>query len=131
MCSCSDDGNVWKDTHKVYGDGTYQIINNYKQDGTAIKGVSNSKCHQCIVDEIIFMEEIEECLYVYGKFTGHDVYAIINTNNNKAKYFVIIQPDDVLGMTNINDLIESGTFEFLDSYDDFTDEEKEIFEKMK
>ena len=130
MCSCNDNTNVWKDTHKVYGDGTYQIFN-HKKNGIDIKGISNSKCHQCIIDEIRSIKEIDEFVYVYGKFTGHDVYTVIDTNNNKAKYFVICEPGDVLGMTNINELIKSGTFEFLSSYDYFNEKEKEIFNDIK
>lgn len=130
LCSCDNDSNVWKDTHKVLGDGTYQIFN-HTSDGVKIKGISNSKYHQCIVDEIISMKEFEEDLYVYGKFTEHDVYTIIDISNNKAKYFVVIEQDDVLGMTNINDLINSGTFDFLESYDEFSDDEKEILKGLK
>lgn len=129
LCTCNNDSNIWKDTHKVLGDGTYQIFN-HTNDGVKIKGISNSKCHQCIVDEIVAMKESEEYLYVYGKFTEHDVYTVIDKINNKAKYYVVIEQDDVLGMTNINDLINSGTFEFLENYDEFSDSEKETFKGL-
>lgn len=131
LCSCSvNDSNVWKDTHKVLGDGTYQIFN-HTSDGVKIKGISNSKYHQCIVDEIVAMKEFEENLYVYGKFTEHDIYTIINLDNNKTKYYAVIEQDDVLGMTNINDLINSGTFVLLESYDGFDKTEKNIFDDLK
>ena len=129
LCSCNADSNVWKDTHKVLGDGTYQIFN-HTNDGVKIKGISNNKYHQCIVDEIIAMKEFEDKVYVYGKFTEHDVYTIIDISSNKAKYFVVIEQDDVLGMTNINDMINSGTFEFLESYDEFNDDEKTILNSL-
>ena len=83
LCSCGVDSNIWKDTHKVLGDGTYQIFN-HTRDGVKIKGISNSKYHECIVDEIVAMKETEEYLYVYGKFTEHDVYTVIDIINNKA-----------------------------------------------
>lgn len=131
LCACNNGrSDIWKDTHAVLGDGTYQIFN-HTDDGVHIKGISNSRCHQCIVDEIIAMEETAEDLYVYGTFTEHEVYVVINLNHNKAKYFVVIEPDDVLGMTNINALIESRTFEFLQSYDSFDENEKTIFESLK
>ncbi len=130
LCSCKNNTNVWKDTHKVLGDGTYQIFN-HKRNGININGISNNKYHQCIVDEIIAMKKTEQNIYIYGKFTEHDVYTTINLNNNKVKYFVVIEQDDVLGMTNINDLINSGTFEMLKSYDDFNVTEKEIFDILK
>lgn len=130
LCSCNNNSDIWKDTHKVLGDGTYQIFN-HTDDGIKIKGISNSKCHQCIVDKIIAMNETEQSLYVYGKFTEHDVYAVIDLNNNKAKYFAVLEKDDVLGMTNINDLINSETLEILENFDDFDESEKEILENLK
>ena len=129
ISACGSNVDIWKDTHKVYGDGTYQIFNQ-KRDGVDIKGISNSKYHQCIIDEILSMRDIDGILYVNGKFTGHTVYAIINTVNNTVKYYAELQEDDVLGMTNINDLISSGTFELLPSYNDFSDEEKAILNSL-
>lgn len=122
--------NTWKDTNKTFGDGTYQVFN-HKENGILIQGISNSKYHQCIVDKIINMSEKENYIYVYGEFTEHIVYVIINSLDNHTKYFVEIQEDDVLGMTNINDLINSGEFELLNSYDGFTEEDKRIFAKLK
>ena len=129
MGGCGNNIDMWKDTHKVYGDGTYQIFNQ-KKDDVDIKGISNSKYHQCIIDEIVSMKDIDGVLYVNGKFTEHTVYTIINTLNNKVKYYVELQEGDVLGMTNINDLISSGDFELLHSYDDFSDAEKEILDSL-
>lgn len=128
-CNTEKKYDEWKDTHKVYGDGTYQIFNQ-KRDDVDIKGISNSKYHQCIIDEILSMKDIDGILYVNGKFTEHTVYAIINTVNNTVKYYAELQEDDVLGMTNINDLISSGTFELLQSYNDFSDEEKAILNSL-
>lgn len=119
----------WKDTISSFGDGTYQIFNQ-KKDNVDIKGISNSKYHQCIIDEIISLKDIDGVLYVNGKFTEHTVYAVINTLNNKVKYYVELQEGDVLGMTNINDLISSGDFELLHKYDDFSDAEKEILDSL-
>ena len=119
----------WKDTISSFGDGTYQIFNQ-KKDNVDIKGISNSKYHQCIIDEIISLKDIDGVLYVNAKFTEHTVYAVINTLNNKVKYYVELQEGDVLGMTNINDLISSGDFELLHNYDDFSDAEKEILDSL-
>lgn len=55
---------------------------------------------------------------------------IINNSENTAKYYVDIKENEVLIMTNINKLIVSGTFEFLQSYDDFSDTEKEVFDSL-
>ena len=129
MSACGNNADGWKDTHKVYGDGTYQVFNQ-KKNNVDIKGISNSKYHQCIVDEIVSMKDIDGILYVNGKFTEHTVYTIINTFNNKVKYYVELPEGDVLGTTNINDLISSGDFELLQSYDDFSDKEKVIFDNL-
>lgn len=127
VCSCGTKTNEWKDTHRLLGDGTYQIFNNHV-NGKKAYGISNALCNQCIVDVIIKSKEVDDVMYVYGKFTGHDVYVSIDLKNNYARYFVKIEPDDVLGMTEIEKLKDSGTFEMLSTYDDFSDSEKMVFD---
>lgn len=63
-------------------------------------------------------------------FYPYKVFVVINTNTNIARYYPIISSGEILGMTNINDLISSGTFEFLQSYDNFTNEEKKVFDSL-
>ncbi len=104
MSACGNNTDGWKDTHKVYGDGTYQIFNQ-KKNNVDIKGISNSKYHQCIVDKIVSMKDINGILYVNGKFTEHTVFAIINTFNTKVKYYVEIPEGDVLGMTYVKSVL--------------------------
>ena len=80
LCSCSIQTNEWKDTHRLLGDGTYQIFNSHVNEERAY-GISNALCSQCIVDEIIKLEEKNNAMYVYGKFTEHNVYVSIDLIN--------------------------------------------------
>ena len=119
----------WKDTHIVYGDGTYvsyHMVNN----GKDVYGITNTKCNQSIVEEILDEKKIDEKIYIIGLFYPYKVFVVINTNTNIARYYPIISSGEILGMTNINDLISSGTFEFLQSYDNFTNEEKKVFDSL-
>ena len=129
FCSCGTETNEWKDTHRLLGDGTYEIFNNHV-NGEKVYGISNSLCSQCIVDVIIKSKEQNDIMYVYGKFTEHDVYVSIDLKNNYARYFAKIEPDGVLGMTETKKLQDSGTFEMLSTYDDFTEIERNIFDQF-
>lgn len=75
-------------------------------------------------------KKIDEKIYIIGLFYPYKVFVVINTNTNIARYYPIISSGEILGMTNINDLISSGTFEFLQSYDNFTNEEKKVFDSL-
>lgn len=131
FCQSTDNQySAWKDTHEVYGDGTYCSYHSTR-DGKNVYGITNTECNQSIVEEIFSEEKVDEKVYVYGMFYPHKVYLIMDINKNVARYYPEMQENDILGITNINALIESGKFVLLNSYDDFTDEEKAYFEAVK
>lgn len=109
----------------------YCLFYHATRDGRNVYGINNTLCHQSIVEEILNEKTDNENTYIYGMFYPYKVYMVINTEENTAKYYVDIKEDEVLGMVNINELIESGTFEFLQSYDSFDENEKTIFESLK
>ncbi len=128
-CSNIDDGG-WKDTHKIYENTDYEILN-HSRDGKIIRGINNRKYNQCIVDEILAMEETDEMVYVYGEFTKHPTYAVIDIVNNKVKMYTEIEEGDTLCMTELYNMIKAHDATYLDNYKDFSDSERKIFDKLK
>ncbi len=128
LCSNVDYGG--KDTHKVYGDGVYVILTHSTNDGI-IRGINNRKYNEFIVDEIFAMEETDEMVYVYGTFTKHPIYAAVNIVNNKVKLYAEVEEGDTLCMTQLYNMIKAGDAIYLDTYEEFSDNEREIFERLK
>ena len=128
--SCSNVDYGGKDTHKVYGDGIYVILT-HSRDGKIIRGIHNRKYNECIVDEILAVEETDEMVYVYGEFTKHPIYVVIDIVDNKVKMYAEVEEGDTLCMTELYNMIKAGDATYLDNYKDFSDSEREVFDKLK
>lgn len=127
-CSNIDDGG-WKDTHKIYENTDYEILN-HSRDGKIIRGINNRKYNQCIVDEILGMEETNEMVYVYGEFTKHPIYAAIDIVDNKVKMYAEVEEGDTLCMTQLYNMIKAGDAMYLNNYEEFSNSEREAFERL-
>ena len=127
-CSNIDDGG-WKDTHKIYENTDYEILN-HSRDGKIIRGINNRKYNQCIVDEILGMEETNEMVYVYGEFTKHPIYAVIDIVDNKVKMYAEVEEGDTLCMTQLYNMIKAGDAIYLNNYEEFSKSEREVFERL-
>jgi len=127
-CSNIDDGG-WKDTHKIYENTDYEILN-HSRDGKIIRGINNRKYNQCIVDEILGMEETNEMVYVYGEFTKHPIYAVIDIVDNKVKMYAEVEEGDTLCMTQLYNMIKAGDAMYLNNYEEFSNSEREAFERL-
>ena len=128
--SCSNVDYGGKDTHKVYGNGVYAILN-HSRDDKLIRSIHNRKYNQCIIDNIIAMEETDEFVYVYGEFTKLPVYAVIDIINNKVKLHAEVEDDDTLCITQLYNMIKAGDAIYLDNYEDFSEDERKILDKLK
>lgn len=127
-CSNIDDGG-WKDTHKIYENTDYEILN-HSRDGKIIRGINNRKYNQCIVDEILGMEETNEMVYVYGEFTKHPIYAVIDIVDNKVKMYAEVEEGDTLCMTQLYNMIKAGDAMYLNNYEEFLNSERDAFERL-
>ncbi len=128
--SCSNiDNGGWKDTHKIYENTDYEILN-HSRDGKIIRGINNRKYNQCIVDEILGMEETNEMVYVYGEFTKHPIYAVIDIVDNKVKMYAEVEEGDTLCMTQLYNMIKAGDAMYLNNYEEFSNSEREAFERL-
>ena len=128
-CSNIDDGG-WKDTHKIYENTDYVILN-HSREGKKIRVINNRKYNQCIVDPIIAMEETDEMVYVYGEFTNHPIYAVIDIVDNKVKMYAEVEEGDTLCMTQLYNMIQAGDAVYLNDYEKFSESERKIFDSMK
>ena len=131
LVSCSNVHYGGKDTHKVYGNGVWASITTRSGGDKIIRGLNNRKYNEFIVDEIIAMEESDDTLYVYGTFIKNPVYAIIYLTDNKVKLHAELIYSDTLCMTQLYNMIMAEDAIYLDNYDDFSDDEKKIFDKLK
>lgn len=128
-CSNIDDGG-WKDTHKIYKNTDYEILNHSEND-RMIRGINNRKYNQFIVEKILAMEETDEMVFVYGEFTKHPIYAVIDIIDNKVKMYAEVEEGDTLCMTELYNMIKTGDAIYLNNYEDFLESEREIFAKLK
>lgn len=131
MSSCNNiDDDGWKDTHKIYKNSDYEILNR-SENGRIIRGINNRKYNQCIVDKILAMEETDEIVYAYGEFTKHPIYVVIDILDNKVKMYAEVEEDDTLCMTDLYNMIKAGDVIYLNNYIDFSNSEQKIFDKLK
>ena len=100
------------------------------KDGKIIRGINNRKYNQCIVDEILGMEETNEMVYVYGEFTKHPIYAVIDIVDNKVKMYAEVEEGDTLCMTQLYNMIKAGDAMYLNNYEEFSNSEREAFERL-
>lgn len=128
-CTNIDDGG-WKDTHKIYENTDYEILND-TEEGNIIRGINNRKYNQCIVDKILAMEETDEKVCVYGVFTKHPIYVVIDVADNKVKLYAEVEEGDTLCMTELYNMIKAGDATYLNTYEEFSDSEKELFARLE
>ncbi|MDP4118645.1 MAG: hypothetical protein Q8873_05580 [Bacillota bacterium] len=120
----------WKDTHESYGDGTYQIFTRSYGE-KHIYGLSNEEYMQCVIDNIKYLSKENDILYVAGTFNGYNAYAVANIKSNFLKYYIDIKEDEVLGMININSMINGKDMVVYKSFDEFSTQEKNKFKEMQ
>lgn len=129
FCSCGTETNEWKDTIESFGDGTYQVIHQIK-NGENIEILSNVKHNQCTITEIMEYKVANNMVYFVGKYHSQNVCCILDPKTNLLRYYVDKSNNEEFIMIYLNNLLEDKQIEFIDSYDDFSDEEKYIFDSL-
>ena len=120
---------VGRDTDTTFCDGEYQIFNHYV-NGQSAKGLSYNKYHQCIVDNIKYYSKVENNIYVIGDFNSFLVYVIIDTETTKLKFYPVIQENDTLGMTVLQEMIKNGDLNYISEYNMFSEKDREVFDDL-
>ena len=134
MCISGCKGNLeyeeGKDTVCAYGNGTYQVL--HHNDGEQeIKLLMDCKHNQCVLTQIDVYKDIENTAYFIGKYYTKKVWCKLSADNNCLFYYAENGFDDELIMVYLNEMQNDNQIVILSSFDDFTDEEKEIFKKME
>lgn len=115
----------WKDTHKVYGDGTYQIIHQENK-----KILTNCKHNQCVLTTIDNYTEKDTYVYFVGDYYLKKVYCKLDTTTNMLSYFVENNDEDFI-MVYLNDMLIDKQIELLSSFDEFSEIDKSEFIALK
>lgn len=126
-------GSIGRDTVLIIGNGKYQIVNSPKElDLIVYTGTGISKV---IVSDIIRYKKYNNRVFIVSS----EGYAIVYENQNTCVAYIAVDQqkygggyiEDELGnVTYVPNNIEDESFRYIYSYDDFTTEEKDIFEEM-
>ncbi len=119
----------WKDTVESFGDGTYQILHQVWH-GENINILTNVAYNEAVITEIYNYSVNDEVVYFYGVYHSQMVYAALYVNDNLLKYYVDKSNDDFT-MTYINNMLKDKQIELIESYNDFTEIEQDIFGQLK
>ena len=131
MTACNKNAQYdeWKDTIASYGDGTYQIIHQ-TIDNKTVEILTNCKHNQCVMTDINKYIQENDCVYFVGSYYSKKVFCKLNTTNNMLSYFAE-ENDEELIMVYLNNMLDDKQIEIYKSFDDFSNEDKDIFEKIK
>lgn len=114
-------GSVGKDTIYVFGDGKFQIMKlDYSKD--LIMHYDDGKSEVSIISLITKYKEKDGKLYVMSELG----YGVVGKEENRCRIYIKSSAKD-----SVKRLENDECVKYLDSYDDFSEEERAIFYKMK
>lgn len=118
----------WKDTIVSYGDGTYQLIHQ-RVDNQSVEVLTNCKHNQCVMTDV--KKHIKENDYAYfvGYYYNQKVFCKLNITDNMLFYFAE-DNDEELIMVYINGMLADKQIEIYKSLDDFSQEDRSVFDSM-
>lgn len=115
-----------KDTVCAYGDGTYQVL--HHNDGNQeLKQLMNCKHNQCVLTQIKAYKNMGNVAYFIGKYYTQKVWCKLSVDNNCLYYYVENSADDEFVMVYLTDMQNDNQIIILSSFDEFSEEEREIF----
>lgn len=126
MSACGNNDDEWKDSVASYGDGTYQIMHQ-SVDNKSVEILTNCKHNQCVMTEIEKHIEENEYVYFIGNYYNKKVFCKLNITNNMLSYFVENNGENLI-MVYMDDMLEDKQIEIYKSVDDFSQEDRAIFE---
>ncbi len=114
-------GGVGKDTIYVFGDGKFQIMKlDYSKD--LIMHYDDGKSEVSIISLITKYEEKGGKLYVMSELG----YGVVGKKENRCRIYIKSSAKD-----SVKRLENDESVKYLESYNDFSEEEQEIFYKMR
>lgn len=119
----------WKDTIEAFGDGTYQLLHQ-SFNGKNEKILTNCKYSECVATEIEGYEKSKNFVYFKGKYYSKNVYCKLDVENNILWYFAEENEEDLM-ISHLDEMISDGHMEIIKSLDEFSNEDMEIFNRLK
>ena len=128
--ACGDglDYSRGKDSKAAFGNGNYQILHGYRNN-EEINTLYNCKHKQEVVTHVENYVEKENHVFFVGHFRKQKVFCKLNVETNLLSYYVEENGDEFF-MAGIEKLIEDNQIELLSSFDDFSEEDRLVFESL-
>ena len=132
---------AWKDTAEAFGDGTYQVLHQSRSNKDC-KLLTNCKYNVCLVNDIEKYEKIENYVYFKGKNHRRWVYCKLNIENNLLLYYIEDDSGEELIcdldgtyhgqwiISHIDEMTSDGQIKIINSFDEFSQEDAEIFNRL-
>lgn len=127
LCSCGNKLNPeWypygagKDIVYTFGDGKFFLGKTI--DGIDLSMFKDDGSNGVILAFVNEYKKKKDKLYIYSD----EGYCVIDEKNNIAKVFIIVEKQHFLNLAG-----EDNAILYLSSYEDFSEEEKNIFKSMK
>ncbi len=119
-----------KDTKDFFGDGTYQVLHQTDKSGSHIEQLFNCEYNQCFLTEIYGYLQNDNYVYLAGNYNNRNAYCKLNVKNNFLTYYAENGSEELV-MVYLYDMLKEKQVRLCSSWDDFSKEEKKIFEKIE
>ena len=119
---------MWKDTEAAFGNGNYQILHGYRDD-TEISILYNCKHKREVVSNVESYVEKDNYVFFVGNYRKKKVLCKLNVETNLLSYYAEEISSEHFNIY-FDTVIEDKQFELLSSFDDFSEEDKEIFKQL-
>ena len=128
--ACGDglDYSRGKDSKAAFGNGNYQILHGYRNN-EEINTLYNCKHKQEVVTNIDNYVKSENYVFFAGHFHRQKVYCKLNVETNLLLYYAEENGDEYIAIEFVSE-IEDNQIKLLSSFDDFSKEDKEIFNSL-
>ena len=128
--ACGDglDYSRGKDSKAAFGNGNYQIMHGHR-NGEDINILYNCKHKQEVMSNVENYVEKENHVFFVGHFRKQKVFCKLNVENNLISYYVEENGDEYFDI-EFESVIEDNQIELLSSFDDFSEEDRLVFESL-
>ena len=128
--ACGDglDYSRGKDSKAAFGNGNYQIMHGHR-NGEDINILYNCKHNQEVMSNVDNYVEKENYIFFVGHFRKQKVFCKLNVETNLLSYYAEENDDEYFDI-EFESVIEDNQIELLSSFDDFSEEDRLVFESL-
>ena len=127
-------GDVGRDTVYVLGNGKFQILNTAGKRGL-IMYREDDLGTETLLRRVSKYKKVKGTLYIISD----DGYGVVEGNTNQCKLYITVPKDEFIKsygfdsegqMHTVSAFVEDEHIQYLESFDDFSDNEKKVFDKL-